>query len=288
MRTEEGNDRARIFREGVLALKEAGIPSPTLDASLLLGHITGEAPERVLLERKKDLTVQEQESFASLIERRCNRETVSRLVGIKEFFSLDFGTGPDVLDPRPETELLVEEALGSLSRMGGNPKVLDVGTGSGVIAVALAILDPRITVVATDICPKALALARTNARRHGVTERVRFVRTDLLSAFSTVPRFDLLVSNPPYIAEGEFPSLPPEVRLGDPRRALVAGPEGIEFYGPLARAAVEFLYPGGEILVEVGAGQHPLVEDIFSACGIREIATIPDLSGTGRVVRGKR
>jgi len=288
MRTEKGNDRARIFRKGVLALKEAGIPSPTLDASLLLGHITGEAPEKVLLERKKALTLKERERFVSLIERRCNRETVSRLVGVKEFFSLDFSAGPEVLDPRPETEFLVEEALEFLLRFSGNPRVLDVGTGSGVIAVALAVLDPRITVVATDICPKALALAGINARRQGVRERIRFVRADLLSAFSAAARFDLLVSNPPYISEREFPCLPPEVRLGDPRRALVAGPEGIEFYGPLARAAVEFLHPGGGILVEVGAGQHPLVEDIFTGCGIREVATIPDLSGTGRVVRGKR
>lgn len=288
MRTEEGNDRARIFRKGVLALREAGIPSPSLDASLLLGHVTGEAPEKVLLERKKALTVQEQEHFASLIERRCNRETVSRLVGVKEFFSLNFRTSPDVLDPRPETELLVAEALGFLRRKDGIPKVLDVGTGSGIIAVALAVLDPRITVVATDICPKALALAGTSAREHGVRERIRFVRADLLSAFSAAARFDLLVSNPPYIAEGEFPSLPPEVRLGDPRHALVGGPEGIEFFGPLARSAVEFLHPGGGILVEVGAGQHPFVEDIFFRCGIREVSTIPDLSGTGRVVRGKR
>ncbi|MBN2720424.1 MAG: peptide chain release factor N(5)-glutamine methyltransferase [Proteobacteria bacterium] len=288
MRTDEGNDRARIFREGVRALKEAGIPSPALDASLLLGHITGEAPGGVLLERDKSLTLKERECFVSLIERRCNRETVSRLVGEKEFFSLSFATGPDVLDPRPETELLVEEALGFLRRLSGNPRVLDLGTGSGVIAVALAVLDPRITVVATDICPKALAFAGTNALRHGVRERVRFVRADLLSAFSARARFDLLVSNPPYVTEREFPSLPPEVRLGDPRRALVAGPEGIEFYGPLARAAVEFLNPGGEILVEVGAGQHPLVQDIFSGCGIREIAAIPDLSGIKRVVRGKR
>ena len=182
----------------------------------------------------------------------------------------------------------MEKALEFLRRADGRPRVLEVGTGSGAIAVTLALHDPRVLVVATDICPKALEVARTNARGHGVDGRIRFVRTDIAAGLLPLARFDLLVSNPPYIAAGDFDALPPEVRLGDPYPALVAGREGTEFFGPLADAAARLLRAGGGVMVEVGAGQGPLVESLFRERGIRDVSTLPDLSGTGRVVRGTR
>jgi len=288
MQTERTRPRGEAFRKGVSALKGAGITSPALDASILLGYVTGQSPGAVLLERDRTLTAEEQDRFETLIKRRSNHETVSRLLGSREFFSLSFRTSPHVLDPRPETEHLVQGALMFVRRLAGRPKILDVGTGSGVLAVTLALLDPRVFVVATDICPKALEVARANACDHGVSERIRFVRTDVVSGFSPEARFDLLVSNPPYIAAGEFPFLPPEVRLGDPYPALVAGPEGTEFFGPLADAAASLLRPGGEILVEVGAGQSLTVEDLFRNRGIRGVTTLQDLAGIGRVVRGEK
>lgn len=288
METMKDLDRAEAFRKGVLILKGAGIPNPALDVSVLLGHTTGDAPDRVLLERNRVLTIGESARFAALIERRCERETVSRLVGTKEFFSRAFRTSPDVLDPRPETEILVERALDSLGRMTGCPRVLDVGTGSGIIAVTLSLVDPRISAVATDISSVALKLAHANTRDHGVSNRVRFVRTDLAGCFSETVRFDLLVSNPPYIPRGEYPALPDEVRLGDPMSALVPGPEGTEFFEPLAMAAGKLLRPGGVLLVETGAGQGAFVEKTFRKSGLTDVTTFPDLAGIGRVVRGQK
>ncbi len=280
--------RVEAFRKGVSALRGAGINSAALDASILLGHVTGQSPGAAILTKDLALTAEELDRFENLIKRRCNRETVSRLVGTKEFFSLSFRTSPDVLDPRPETEVLVQGAKDFLRGLAGGPKILDVGTGSGVIAVTLALADPRVFVVATDICPKALKIAMANAGDHGVSGRTHFVRTDVVSGFSPAGQFDLLVSNPPYIAAEEFPFLPPEVRLGDPYRALVAGPEGTEFFKPLAEAAGSMLRPGGSIMVEVGAGQSPGVENLFRSCGIRKVSTLKDLAGIGRVVKGER
>ena len=288
MEAVEDLDRAEAFRKGVSILKGAGIANPALDTSVLLGHITGEAPGTVLLERNKVLTNDESARFAALIERRCNREVVSRLVGTKEFFSRAFRTSQNVLDPRPETEILVDEALDCVRRLPGHPKVLDVGTGSGVIAVTLSIEDPRVSVVATDICFNALKLALANARDHGVSDRICFIKADLAQCFAETACFDLLVSNPPYVSRGEYPALPTEVRIGDPVSALVAGPEGTEFFEPLVRWAGILLRPGGALLVEVGAGQSLFVEEIFRNGGFKEVATLPDLAGIGRVVKGKR
>jgi release factor glutamine methyltransferase len=281
-------DRACAFRRGVFILKGAGITNPALDVSILLGHVTGEPPESVLLEREKPLSRDEAGRFATLIERRRGQETVSRLVGKREFFSRVFRTGPVVLDPRPETEILVERALDRLGRLAGRPRVLDVGTGSGIIAVTLCAENPRVSVVATDISLEALKLAAVNARAHGVPERVHFVRGDLANCFSEASGFDLLVSNPPYVTRDEYDSLPAEVRLGDPVNALVAGPEGTEFFTPLALSAGRLLRTGGAILVEVGAGQAPLVEDIFRRSGLNDVETFPDLAGIDRVVTGTR
>lgn len=288
MLTERRPGVSEAFKKGVAALKGAGIGSPALDASILLGHVTGRGPGEVLLDRGRCLTAEEEARFEELIERRCGRETVSRLLGSKEFYSLVFRTGPDVLDPRPETELLVEKALEFLRKARAPRKVLEVGTGSGAVAVTIALLDPAASVVATDICPKALEVAGANARDHGVRGRVRLVRADMVSGFFPGAGFDLVVSNPPYIAEGQFPALPAEVRLGDPYRALVAGPEGTEFYGPLANGAAGLLRPGGMILVEVGAGQSGRVEGLFRERGFRDVGTFQDLAGMGRVVKGEK
>jgi release factor glutamine methyltransferase len=280
-------DRAEAFRKGVSILKGAGIADPALDASVLLGYAIGVAPGAVLLERSAAMTADESDRFAALIDRRSNRETVSRLVGNREFFSMRFRTGTDVLDPRPETELLVERALESLKKVAGQPKVLDLGTGSGVIAVALSKTDPRVSVVATDISFQALKTASANARDHGVCGRVRFVQADLLRCFPDTPLFDLLVSNPPYVSCGEYPNLPAEVRFGDPVGALVAGPLGTEFFEPLMRSARTLLRPEGTLLVEVGAGQSSYVEELFRGGGFLDVATFTDLSGIGRVVKGE-
>ncbi|UCG39293.1 MAG: peptide chain release factor N(5)-glutamine methyltransferase [bacterium] len=284
----EAVSRREAFRRGVMQLRRAGIPNPALDASVLLGHVTGQAAAPALVEGERPLEGPEEARYAELIARRGRREALSRLVGSREFYSRPFLVTPDVLDPRPETETLVEKALEFLRKDTGLTRILDVGTGSGVIAVTLAAEAPEARVTATDVCPRALWVARANAVTHGVEGRIRLVCMDLASAFRDVPSYDLIVANPPYIAEHEFRDLPEEVRQGDPRAALIAGPAGLEFYPALAALAGRLLRPGGALMVEVGAGQGRDVAGIFGRSGFERVGITADLAGTDRVVHGWR
>jgi release factor glutamine methyltransferase len=288
MESVKGPERGEAFRRGVSLLEEAGIANPALDASVLLGHVTGEDGATALLERNKTLTAGEAALFITLIERRCRRETTSRLTGQKEFYSRVFHTNCDVLDPRPETEILVEKALQYLKNFTGKPRVLDVGTGSGAIAVTLAAENHSVVVTATDICPAALKTAEANSARHGVRDRVRFVRTDLAAGLVDTARFELVVSNPPYVSQAEYRTLTPEVIGSDPAIALVAGPTGMEFYPVLAKTAKNLLKPGGHFLVEVGAGQSRHVKTLLKEAGLGEVKVFPDFSGIPRVVKGTK
>ena len=288
MKAESSLHRGKAFQTGVALLERAGISNPALDASVLLGHTIGKTAATILMERNATLTAEEAALFQDLIERRCRRETLSRLIGKKEFYSRSFRTTRDVLDPRPETEILVERSLESFGSFCGSPKVLDVGTGSGAIAVTLAAESPGSFVVATDISMAALGIALGNAEDHGVLDRIRFIATDLASSLVETARFDVIVSNPPYVSRTEYPTLPLEVLQGDPVEALVAGPEGTEFYPVLAELACKLLNPGGHLLVEVGCGQSPFVESLFKSKGFENVEAFPDLAGIARVVRGTR
>jgi release factor glutamine methyltransferase len=280
--------RAKAYRESVALLRGAGIPNPTLDASVLLGHVTAEMADTVLLEGNKTLAPDEAARFKNLVARRCDHEVLSRLIGTREFYSRAFRVTCDVFDPRPETEILVEQALACLKDLPGRPMVLDVGTGTGAIAVTIAAENPRIFVTATDINSTALRSARMNAGIHGVADRIRFIRTDLAQGLKSEPRFDLVVSNPPYISQEEYLKLPPEVLRGDPATSLVAGHKGTEFYRPIVQLAREHLRPGGYLVVEMGAGQSSTVIEIFRSGGLEAVEVIPDLARIPRVVKGAR
>lgn len=288
MESVKGVERGDAFRRGVTILGQAGIANPALDASVLLGHVIGEDAATALMERNRILTNSEATLFGTLIERRCRREAISTLTGHKEFYSRAFHTSSDVLDPRPETEILVEKALHCLEDFHGQPKILDVGTGSGVIAVILAAENHKAIITATDISQPALRAASANSARHGVSDRIRLIRTDLATGLADTARFDLIVSNPPYISQEEYRTLTPEVLKCDPTIALVAGPEGTEFYPVLAVIARKLLNPGGHLLVEVGAGQSHCVETLFRKTGFGEVRAFPDLSGISRVVKGTK
>ena len=280
--------REALFRRGVDALRNAGVQNPALDAAVLLGHVSGEPAASVLLERGVALAGREAERYRDLIRRRCARLPLSRILGRREFYSRDFAITGDVLDPRPETELLVEVALKALEGRPGISRVLDVGTGSGAIAVTVAAENPKVRVVATDISMAALRVARKNAVTHGTGNRTSFVRADLGGGLGGGVSFELILSNPPYISPSEYRDLPEEVRCSDPPLALLAGPEGTEFYGPLARLAARCLVPGGSLVVEVGAGQGDAVARILEGAGLVQVHVIPDLEGRGRVVKGDR
>ena len=288
MEASSGSRKGSIFRKGVAALKEAGIDNPALDASILLGFVTNEPSYANLLDPGARLTPLQAERYITLIRKRSNRIPVSRIMGRREFFSRDFEINDEVLDPRPETETLIEEALRFLDSLDGKPEILDVGTGSGAIAVTLACEDPRVHVTATDISLSALDVARRNSQRHTVRGRLSFMQADLLQCLRPEERFHLILSNPPYIPRGEYGYLPEEVRNNDPELALLAGPEGTEFYQPLAVGSMGLLSTGGTLMLEVGAGQSQAVAGILESTGFVEVRVVNDLAGIERVVRGRK
>lgn len=269
-----------------------GSESPRLDAEVLLAFVRG-CP-RIALYTAFDVPVNEDERarFRSLVKRRGEGEPVAYLVGSREFFSLSFVVSPAVLVPRPETEGLVIrvldlcQAAGSISQ---RPRIIDVGTGSGAIVVTVAKRLPQAELVATDISPEAIAVASNNATRHGVAERIEFVACDLLSDPRVVGPWDVIVSNPPYVREDEFDALPRDVRLHEPRTALVSGPTGVELVGRLAAEAAEKLVPGGWLLMEIGPSTAAAAEEVVAAQPALSLEpTLKDMAGLPRIVQARR
>jgi len=270
-------------------LASRGSESPRLDAEVLLAFVRG--CQRIALYTAFDVPVNDDERarFRGLVKRRGEGEPVAYLVGSKEFFSLPFGVSPAVLIPRPETEGLVIRVIDICQSAGEQARIVDVGTGSGAIAVTLAKRMPRAAFVATDISPAALAVARDNATRHGVADRIEFVECDLLDTPAAVGTWDVIVSNPPYVREDEFDALPRDVRLHEPRTALVSGPTGVEVIGRLAAAAAKTLAPGGWLLVEVGPSTATAAEQVIAAhAELVPEPTLKDLAALPRIVQARR
>ena len=265
-----------------------GSESPRLDAEVLLAHVRG--CQRILLYTAFDAPVGDAERarFRELVKRRGEGEPVAYLVGSREFFSLPFAVSPAVLVPRPETEGLVVRVL-DLCKPLDAPRIIDVGTGSGAIAVTLAKHLPRARLVASDVSPAALAVARENARRHGVADRIEFLEGDLLADPRAAGPWDVVVSNPPYVRDDEFEALPRDVRLHEPRGALVAGPTGVELIARLAGEAAGRLASGGWLVVEIGPGVVAAAEAALAAVrGLEPAPTLKDLAGLPRVAQARR
>jgi release factor glutamine methyltransferase len=247
-------------------LAKKGVESPRLQTELLLGHLLKLPRMRLYLEFERVLSPAEVDGLRELVRRRGQREPLQHIVGFTSFCGLEIAVNRDVLIPRPETELLAERGwrfLNHLSTLNLQPStVLDFGTGSGCLAIALACKCPAAEVYAIDVSPEALALARQNAARHGVAERIRFLQGDGFAAAPAEARFDLIISNPPYILSGEIASLQPEVRDYDPRRALDGGADGLDYGRRLAAEGAPRLKPHGRLMLEFGDGQ---------AEGLREI-----------------
>jgi release factor glutamine methyltransferase len=251
---------------------------PRRDAELILAHVLGCDATALLTHPERMLSVQEAEQFEKLLKRRLASEPVQYLTGTQEFFGLLFEVSPDVLIPRPETEHLVAAVLERFEREA-NPRIVDVGTGSGAIAVAIAHALPRSRVTAVDLSPPALEIARRNAERHGVFDRVTFLQSDLLAGVGS-EEFDVVVSNPPYIANEEV--LETQVANYEPRSALYAGPTGLEIYERLIPQARKVLKPEGWLMMEIGYGQEAALRALLE--GWSEISFVPDLQGISRVV----
>ena len=260
--------------------------SPRLDAEVLLASVLG--CQRIELYTRFDEVVADEPkaAFRELVKRRGHGEPVAYLTGTKEFFSLSFRVTRDVLVPRPETESLVVRSL-DLCRGLAGARIVDVGTGSGAIAVVLARHLPNASITAIDISPQAVAIARENVVAHGVADRVRVLEGDLLSGLPEEETFDLIVSNPPYIREDEFAGLPRDVRDFEPRGALVAGPRGVEPLERLAGMAADRLVTGGWLLVEIGP-QRASEEVLAAAPHLQAASTLPDDAGIPRIVQARR
>lgn len=287
-RIDEGSRTVGSCLAGVRAqLAEAGIESGEQEASWLLEYALGLPSLRQTIERDRVLSPGEMELVRSLVARRVSREPLQYLLGTQEFCGMEFTVTSAVLIPRPETELLVEQVVRRI-QADAQATVVDACAGSGCIAVAIARLRPHMRVMATEISSAALTIAKENARRQAVADRITWLEGDLLEPLASKSlegRVDVILSNPPYITEQDWAGLQPEVRQFEPRQALVAGPRGTEFHERLLQQAARYLEPGGALMMEMGAGQGPAVRQLIETVGGYEsVRVLPDAAGIERVV----
>src|SRR5262245_18924201 len=278
---------AQARRALVEALRTNGIASPDLDARVLIGHALGLDHAGLASHAARALSEAEQDHIVTLARRRLAHEPVARIVGRKEFWGLDLKVTPAVLVPRPETETVVETALAAITDRTRPCRVLDLGTGSGALLLALLSELPAATGVGTDRDPVALGVARTNAIALGFGTRTHLVACDFGGAL--VGGFDHVVSNPPYVATAEITRLDADVRDHDPHLALDGGADGLDCYRAIARDTARLLLPDGRLVVEIGQGQEAPVTALFVACGLSvEVPVRSDLSGIPRAVSASR
>jgi release factor glutamine methyltransferase len=294
-----------LLRQGMERLRAANVPSHTLAAELLLLHVTKQDRAWLYGHPEEIVSDANAEAYFALLARRIDGVPTQHLTGKQEFWGLEFEVTPDVLIPRPETEHLVEVALDRLAvrevRAGRQPRLtgenvtlVDVGTGSGCIAIALAKELPGAQVYATDISEAAMEVAKRNAASHGLSDRIRFSISNLLEGFSSVDKstntssFDLIVSNPPYIGLREAATLPIEVREHEPHSALFGGEEGYELYGALILQAANYLKPDGLLILELGYNSLSAVAPLFETAEWHNVGVTKDLAGIPRVISAER
>ena len=263
---------------GQQKLKQADIDTAGRDARLLAAAAMDINTAQVTLKALDHVSKQQQDHFESMIEQRRSFKPVSRILGKRQFWNRWFEISPDVLDPRGDSEVLVNLALQQKA-----DRILDLGTGSGILALTILSEWPDALAVGADICEKALLIAQRNAVQLEVSDRFQAQKSDWFEAISG--QFDLIVSNPPYIGEDEIPHLDPDVRLYDPMIALSPGRDALLAYQNIASDAIGYLKPGGRLLVEIGFRQGEAVRALFASNGLKSIEIIQDLNGLDRVVR---
>ncbi len=260
-------------------LADAGVETARLDARLLLASVDGMSASAVLLDPQRVLAAEVESAFDRLVDRRVQREPVSRILGRREFWSLDFAISLATLDPRPDSETLVEAALGQFAPEPRR-RVLDLGTGTGCLILAVLSERPSWVGLGIDIAEEAVAVARANARTLSLSERVHFQTGDWDKGL--VGSFDLILSNPPYIPSNEIAGLSPEVASFDPLRALDGGTDGLDAYRALAPALLRLLAPHGRAIIELGKGQVAAIADIMEEAGLQAIERRRDLADVER------
>ena len=270
---------AESLRAGIARLAAAGLSDPMADARLLLGHALALPRHRLAEALPAVMPDDALRQFDAALQARAAHQPVSQIIGRRAFWKHEFRVTRDTLDPRPETETLVEAALAE-----SFASVLDLGTGTGAILISLLAERPQTRGIGTDISQAALAVARENARRIGV--RADFLESDWFAGVSG--QFDLIVSNPPYIALAEMASLAPDVREWEPRQALTDEGDGLAAYRAIAAGAPAHLAPGGRLMVEIGPTQAAQVQALMAAAGLNDLSTLRDLDGRDRVVSGRK
>ena len=272
--------RAAALGTATAELRAAGIDAPRRDARLLMQHALGLSPEDLLADDRLPLGEDEAGRLKALVRRRAAREPIAYLTGRREFWSLELAVDRSALVPRPESETLVEAVLDRAPRLPAHPRLLDLGTGTGCLLVALLSELPGAVGLGIDVNASAVSLARANAHRHGLGERASFAVADWGAALAA--RFDVVVSNPPYVATPELVSLAPEIARHEPRMALAGGTDGYECYRRLAPQIARLLASGGLAAIELGAGMADEVRSLFAASGLLQIGRRHDLSGIER------
>lgn len=270
-----------IINKTVPFFQKHGIENPRLNIEWLLAHVLNKKRLELYLQFEREVDEPTLARLRELVRRRAGGEPIQYVTGEAPFYGLTFAVNRHVLIPRPETELLVEAVM---KRVQPGAMIVDVGTGSGCLVVTLAKQLPGARLVAVDASAEALAVARANARRHGVEKSARFLQGDLLEALRDNVGADVVVSNPPYIASGDWVTLPKEVRDFEPVQALVAGADGLEVIRRLVRTAKRVLSPSGYVALEIGAGQRTAVEQLFRDHGYHGVEVVKDLQGHERIV----
>lgn len=273
---------ANLIEEGVRRLDAAGVERARFESRLLLAKASGLGVEALIGRPEQPVEEAAAERFRAWLARRAAREPMARILGSQEFWSLPFALGPDTLIPRPDSETLVEAALAGIADRQAAFTLLDLGTGSGCLLLALLSELPQAYGIGVDRSPAAAAQAAANALHLGLAERARFVVGDWGAPLAG--HFDLILANPPYLRTGDIPGLDPEVAGHEPLLALDGGPDGLDAVRALASDLSRLLKPGGRVLVEVGLGQAPAAEAIFRACGLAPERRYRDLGGVDRVV----
>ncbi len=279
---------AELLKISTQYLKEKGIDSPRLCAELLLAHALGQSRMQLYLEYDKPLKAEEIEAYRHLIRRRLRREPLQYILGKWGFYSVELEVGPGVLIPRPETEILVEAVLRiAKAREFENRDCIhavDMGTGCGCIPVSICMEDARFSFVAIDISAKALSYARQNISKYGLEKRIELREGNLFATISEGESFDFIISNPPYVSQGEWLQLEPEVKDYEPKEALIGGPSGLEYLLEIGKRAREYLRKPGYLLMELSPSQSQEMKDVLVSMGYGHIRVIKDLNGRDRVI----
>ena len=267
-------------------LRKKGIESARLESQILLAHALGCPKIQLYVRFDEEPSEQVRTAYREIIKKRSEGMPVAYLVGFREFYSLEFKVTPDVLIPRPETETLVLEALNAIKPLA-TPRFLDLGTGSGCIAISLAKQRKTTLVTAVDQSAAALAIARENAQKHGVSEQITFLEGDLFEPVGP-DTFDLIVSNPPYIPTADIATLEADVRDHEPMKALDGGGDGLDFYRRIAAQAADYLNPGGFLFLEIGSTQQQEVQTLLTQAQLTLGPSFKDRGGLPRVVSARR